>query len=50
MGFSRQEYWGGLPCPLPEDLTDPGIKIAGTFFTAEPLGKPLVPAVSLKAF
>ena len=25
-GFSRQEYWGGLPYPLPEDLTDPGIK------------------------
>ena len=26
MGFSRQEYWSGLPCPLPEDLPDPGIK------------------------
>ena len=24
MGFSRQEYWGGLPCPLPGDLPDPG--------------------------
>ena len=20
MGFSRQEYWSGLPCPSPEDL------------------------------
>ena len=20
MGFSRQEYWGGLPCPPPEEL------------------------------
>ena len=26
MGFSRQEYWSGLPCPLPGDLSDPGIK------------------------
>ena len=24
MGFSRQEYWSGLPCPLPGDLPDPG--------------------------
>ena len=40
MGFSRQEYWSGLPCPLPGDLPDSGIKptshvscIAGEFFT-----------------
>ena len=26
MGFSRQEYQNGLPCPLPGDLPDPGIK------------------------
>ena len=26
MGFSRQEYWNGLPCPLPGDLPDPGIQ------------------------
>ena len=26
MGFSRQEYWSGLPFPSPEYLTDPGIK------------------------
>ena len=26
MGFSRQEYWRGLPCPPPGDLPDPGIK------------------------
>ena len=25
MGFSRQEYWDGLPCP-PPDLSDPGIE------------------------
>ena len=41
MGFSRQEYWSGLPCPPPGDLPDPGIKpmslmspaLAGGFFT-----------------
>ena len=41
MGFSRQEYWGGLPCPPPGDLPDPGIEpvfpvspaLAGKFFT-----------------
>ena len=27
MGFSRQEYWSGLPLPSPEDLPDPGIEI-----------------------
>jgi len=26
MGFSRQEYWSGLPCPSRGDLPDPGIK------------------------
>ena len=25
MGFSRQEYWSGLPFPLPGDLPDPGM-------------------------
>ena len=41
MGFSRQEYWSGLPCPPPGDLPDSGIKptcltslaLAGRFFT-----------------
>ena len=41
LGFSRQEYWSGLPGPLPGDLPDPGIKsashyvscAAGGFFT-----------------
>ena len=41
MGFSRQEYWGGLPCPPPGDLPNPGIEpvslkspaLAGGFFT-----------------
>ena len=26
MGFSRQEYWSGLPCPSPGDLPNPGIQ------------------------
>ena len=26
MGFSRQEYWSGLPCPPSGDPPDPGIK------------------------
>ena len=25
-GFSRQQYWSGLPCPPPGDLPDLGIK------------------------
>ena len=25
MGFSRQEYWSGMPFPPPEDLPNPGI-------------------------
>ena len=26
MGFSRQDYWSGLPCPPPENLPDPEIE------------------------
>ena len=26
MGFSRQEYWNGLPFPSPQDLPNPGIE------------------------
>ena len=45
LGFSKQEYWSGLPCPPPGDLPDPGIKPAPPAlrvdsFTAEPLGEP----------
>jgi len=28
MGFSRQEYWNGLPCPPPGYVPDPGIEPA----------------------
>ena len=34
MGFSRQEYWSGLPCPPPGNLPDPGIKPASLMSTA----------------
>ena len=42
VGFSRQEYWSGLPFPPPGDLPDPGIEpvslaspaLAGEFFTS----------------
>ena len=41
MGFSKQEYWSGLPCPPPRDLPEPGMEptslkpsaLAGGFFT-----------------
>ena len=35
MGFSRQEYWSGLPLPTPEDLPHPGIE--STSLTSPPL-------------
>ena len=37
LGFSRQEYWGGLPRPSPEDLPDPGIKPASPAWQADSL-------------
>ena len=45
MGFSRQEYWSGLPFPSPEGLANPGIRptspaLAGVFSTTEAPGKP----------
>ena len=50
MGFSRQEYWSGLPCPPPGNLPHPGIKpmclmspaVAGGFFTTGATSRPLV--------
>ena len=37
MGFSRQEYWSGLPFTSPGDLPDPGIKPRSPAFQADPL-------------
>ena len=53
MGFSRQDYWSGLPCPPPRDLPAPRDQTriscgscisctAGRFFITEPPGKPTV--------
>ena len=44
MGFSRQEYWSGLPFPSPGDLPDPGIKprslaLQADALSSEPPGK-----------
>ena len=44
-GFSRQEYWSGLPCPPPGDLPNPGIQprslaLQVVSLPSEPPGKP----------
>ena len=43
MGFSRQEYWSGLPCPPPGDLLDAEIQprslaLQADSLPSEPLG------------
>ena len=45
MGFSRQEYWGGLPFPSPGDFPDPGLEpkspaLQPDSLPSEPPGKP----------
>ena len=45
MGFSRQEYWSGLPFPLVGDLPDPGTEprspaLQVDSLPSEPPGKP----------
>ena len=45
MGFFRQEYWSGLPCPPPGDLSNPGIEprspvLQVNSLPSEPPGKP----------
>ena len=45
MGFSRQEYWSGLPVPSPGDLPNPGIEpgspaLQTEALPSEPPGKP----------
>ena len=46
MGFSRQEYWSGLPFPSPGDLPNPGIEprsptLQADALSSEPPGKPV---------
>ena len=56
MGFSRQEYWSGLPFPPPGNLPNPGIKpkspaspaLAGRFFPPEPPRKPIISKTNSK--
>ena len=52
MGFSRQEYWSGLPFPSPGDLLDPAIEpgspaLQGDALPSEPPGKPAMEVQSL---
>ena len=50
VGFSKEEYWSGLPFSPPEDLPHSGIEpvspvapaLADGVFTAEPPGKPVL--------
>ena len=57
MGFSRQEYWSGLPCPPPADLPNPGIEpatlmsrtLAGQFFTTSATWEALLTICSAAA-
>ena len=53
MGFSRQEYWSGLPCPPPEDLPNHGITPASLLSlhwqaSSSPLVPPGKPTGSIK--
>ena len=54
MGFSRQEYWSGLPFPDPEDLPNPvspvSPALAGAFFTTAAPGKPICMCIDTYVF
>ena len=47
MGFSRQEYWNGLPCSPPGDLSDSGIK--PMFLTVSCIGRWVLPSTAQEA-
>ena len=54
MGFSRQEYWSGLPFPSPGDLPDPGIEpgspsLEADTLTSEPPGKMNITVIQVYA-
>ena len=49
MGFSRQEYWSGVPLPSPEDLPHPGMEprspaLQADALPSEPPGKSYDPS------
>ena len=53
MGFSRQEYWSGLPFPSPGDLPNSGLKprspaLQADSLPAEPQGKPINKHISIQ--
>ena len=55
VGFSRQEYWSGLPFPSPGDLSTPGIKPTSPTLWAdslpsEPSGKPTFSLILINLF
>ena len=55
MGFSRQEYWSGVPLSSPGDLPNPGIKLRSPTLRAdalpsEPPGESLVVLLLLSRF
>ena len=55
MGFSRQEYWSGVPLPSPGNLLNPGIKPGSPAFqadalTSEPPGKLPIVLVNIYNF
>ena len=47
LGFSRQEYWSGLPFPSPGDLLNPGIESRSPALQADSLLTKLVVLYSL---
>ena len=50
-GFSRQEYWSGLPLPSPGDLPNLGIKPASPVFPALQVDSlPAESSVSLRTY
>ena len=55
LGFSRQEYWSGLPLPSPGDLPDPGIEprspaLQANALQSEPPGKFSVGKINMEDF
>ena len=54
IGFSRQEYWSGLPFPSPGNLPDPGVEprspvLQVDSLPSDPPGKPLYSAAAAAA-
>ena len=48
LGFSRQEYWSGLPFPPPGDLPDPGIELM-VFMSSALAGRFFITSATLEA-